>query len=98
MLKRILFSCCILLVCATAVAGRMYKWRDADGKVHFTQTRPPSTAIPAEKMETNGNQNSVESNWSAGMKSNARDFMNNAGVRRVWVDRKGNEVESRNRY
>ncbi len=98
MLKRILFFCCILLICTTATAGKMYKWRDESGNIHFTQKPPPTTATPMNELESNGNQNTVESRWSNRMKNNARDFMNRAGVRRVWIDSKGNEVNSRNRY
>jgi hypothetical protein len=76
----------------------MYKWKDAEGNVHFTQKRPPADAVSSDEVETNENQNSVKSNWSGAMKNNARKFMNKAGVRRVWIDRNGNEVKGPRRY
>lgn len=97
MMKQILLFWGVMLFCAAATAGSMYKWKDAEGNIHFTQKPPPEDAVTTDKMQTNSN-NSLESRWSGQMKSNAQNFMNNAGVRRVWIDRNGNEVESRNKY
>ncbi len=98
MMKRLVMICCISLVYVGAHAGSLYKWKDADGNVHFTQKRPPAEAVSSDEMETKTNRNSVKSNWSNGMQRNAREFMNKAGVRRVWVDRSGKEVEGHSRY
>lgn len=97
-MKPISLLCCILLLSVTASAGSIYKWRDKDGKLHFSQKPPPADATRLERSENKGAQNTLQSRWSGQMKSNARDFMGRAGVRRVWIDNKGNEVKSRNRY
>jgi hypothetical protein len=76
----------------------MYKWKDAEGNVHFTQKAPPADAVSSDEMETKGNQNSVKSNWSGAMQRNARQFMDKAGVRRVWIDRNGKEVDGPSNY
>ncbi len=97
MMRQVLLLLSVMLLGASAFAGSMYKWKDAEGNIHFTQKPPPAGVEAADKMQTNSN-NSVESRWSGGMKQNAKNFMNNAGVRRVWIDRNGNEVKSRNKY
>jgi glutaredoxin len=40
----------LLLVAATAAAQATYRWTDAEGKLHFTDTPPPAGA--AKKVET----------------------------------------------
>lgn len=37
-----------LLLCAGAASAQMYKWVDANGKTHFTDTPPPPSAKKAE--------------------------------------------------
>ena len=39
------------LLAEIASAAEMYRWVDADGKVHYTDTRPPTTAKSAQKKE-----------------------------------------------
>ncbi len=36
-----------LLLCAGSASAQMYKWVDANGKTHFTDTPPPASAKPA---------------------------------------------------
>lgn len=36
-----------LMLCAGGASAQMYKWVDANGKTHFTDTPPPATARPA---------------------------------------------------
>ncbi len=43
------------LLAEIASAAEMYRWVDANGKVHYTDTQPPLTAISAQKKEL-GNQ------------------------------------------
>jgi hypothetical protein len=74
-----------------ASAGKIYKWYDESGQVHYTQTAPPKTAIKVEKAA--GHISVLKQNWSPGMKANARKFMSNAGVRRVWIDQNGKRVQ-----
>lgn len=40
MIKNILSLLILALVCSSAVAGKMYKWVDKNGKTHFSQTAP----------------------------------------------------------
>jgi hypothetical protein len=74
-----------------AGAGSIYKWYDESGQVNYSQTRPPKTAVRVEKPT--GNLSVVEQNWSPGMKRHARKFMNDARVRRVWIDQNGKRVQ-----
>lgn len=41
-----------LLLCAGAASAQMYKWVDANGRTHFTDTPPPATAKKAEIKAT----------------------------------------------
>jgi glutaredoxin len=43
----------ILLLCAGAAHAQMYKWKDAKGVTHFTDTPPPATAKQAEVKNYN---------------------------------------------
>ena len=40
-----------LFLANVASAAEMYRWVDADGKVHYTDTPPPTTAKSAQKKE-----------------------------------------------
>lgn len=46
-LRRGAFLGLALLLCAGSASAQMYKWVDAAGKTHFTDTPPPSTAKAA---------------------------------------------------
>jgi hypothetical protein len=72
-------------------AGAIYRWYDDKGHLHLTQSPPP----PGARMANNegaGKVSVTSRRWSDRMRSNANGFMNNAGVRRVFVDKKGNKV------
>lgn len=36
----------VLLLCAGAASAQMYKWKDAKGVTHYTDTPPPASAAP----------------------------------------------------
>lgn len=92
MLKRRLTALTLALFVLSPVvnAGRIYKWYDESGQVNYTQTPPPKTAKRVEKP--GGEISVLKQEWSPRMKHHAQQFMNDAGVRRVWVDRNGNSV------
>ena len=46
-LRRGAFLGLALLLCAGGASAQMYKWVDANGKTHFTDTPPPANAKPA---------------------------------------------------
>ena len=48
MLSRILIVLSISTMFSTVCSAAIYKWVDDDGKVHYSETRPPQQ--PAEKM------------------------------------------------
>jgi hypothetical protein len=73
-----------------ASAGSIYKWYDESGQVNYTQTPPPKTATRVERP--GGHISVLEQTWSSEMQRHARKFMNDAGVKRVWVDRNRNKV------
>ncbi|RLJ19819.1 hypothetical protein DJ030_04405 [bacterium endosymbiont of Escarpia laminata] len=82
---------CLLLLLFSSVtqADKIYKWYDDDGLVHYSQTLPHN----ANQVETpSGRISVVERSWSAGMKKQAKKFMGDARVRRVWVDQNGKKV------
>ena len=79
----------LLLSPLTGVAG-IYKWYDESGQVNYTQSPPPKTATRSER--SSGHLSVLKQNWSPGMKRHAQKFMNDAGVRRVWVNRDGRKV------
>lgn len=41
-----LLCLCLCLCAVTVSAGQMYRWTDADGKVHFSDQPPPEGADP----------------------------------------------------
>ncbi|WP_177421545.1 DUF4124 domain-containing protein [endosymbiont of Lamellibrachia barhami] len=82
---------CLLLLLFSSVtqADKIYKWYDDDGLVHYSQTLPHN----ANQVETpSGRISVVGQSRSAGMKKQARKFMDDARVRRVWVDQNGKNV------
>lgn len=85
-----LFILILLLLSPPAGAAGIYKWYDESGQVNYTQSPPPKTAIRSERP--GGYLSVLEQNWSPGMKRHARKFMNDAKVRRVWIDRNGQRV------
>ncbi|WP_137821695.1 DUF4124 domain-containing protein [Pseudomonas sp. D(2018)] len=53
MLPRFVFAALALLL-AQPLAAQVYQWRDADGKVHFTDTPPPqSRAVENDHLQVN---------------------------------------------
>lgn len=47
-LRRGAFLGLALLLCAGGASAQVYKWVDANGKTHFTDTPPPSNAKPSQ--------------------------------------------------
>ena len=41
----------LLVLCALPCAAQVYKWTDAEGKVHFSDTPPPDSAKTQEKLK-----------------------------------------------
>ncbi|MDH4568727.1 DUF4124 domain-containing protein [Pseudomonas sp. BN414] len=53
MLPRLAFAAIAVLL-AQPLAAQVYQWRDADGKLHFTDTPPPqSRAVESENLQVN---------------------------------------------
>ncbi|RDH91108.1 MAG: hypothetical protein DIZ77_11620 [endosymbiont of Seepiophila jonesi] len=78
-----------MLFSSVTQADKIYKWYDDDGLIHYSQTLPHN----ANQVEaSSGRISVVEQSWSAGMKKQAKKFMGDAGVRRVWVDQNGKKV------
>lgn len=46
---RIISSLCLLVLACSAAAASLYRWVDADGKVHYTDQPPPSDARTVEE-------------------------------------------------
>ncbi|AOE86470.1 DUF4124 domain-containing protein [Pseudomonas sp. TCU-HL1] len=56
MLPRLAFVTLALLL-AQPLSAQVYQWRDADGKVHFTDTPPPqSRSVETQDLQVNGMQ------------------------------------------
>eukprot|EP01036_Dinobryon_divergens_P014582 gene14582-19714_t len=41
-----------LLACASTASAQMYKWKDAKGVTHYTDTPPPANAVPLKAFST----------------------------------------------
>jgi glutaredoxin len=50
-MRLIAFAAALLLASGAVGAGQLYKWVDADGKVHYTDQRPPPDARKAERKK-----------------------------------------------
>jgi glutaredoxin len=50
-MKLILLGAALLCGAGAALAGQLYKWTDADGKVHYTDQPPPKEARNAERKQ-----------------------------------------------
>jgi len=48
-----LLAAALLLSCASAHAGQIYKWTDANGEVHYTDTPPPGISVEPVHIEEN---------------------------------------------
>ncbi len=49
-LQRVALAVALAVLCSSAAAAGVYKWTDADGKVHFTDKPPPD--VKAETIKT----------------------------------------------
>lgn len=58
-------SMVVLFISATALAGQIYKWTDAEGKVHYGSEKPADTAVPAEQMKVNTSKTGVDTGAAA---------------------------------
>lgn len=50
-LQKLLALACLLAAASTAVADQVYRWVDKNGVVHYTQTPPPSSNVPAKSID-----------------------------------------------
>ncbi len=46
--------CLILLPVSSAVSSEIYKWKDKDGKIHYSDTPPPGIEVEIKKFEEPG--------------------------------------------
>ncbi len=47
----IFLLCLILLPLSSAVSSEIYKWKDKDGKIHYSDTPPPGIEVEIKKFE-----------------------------------------------
>jgi hypothetical protein len=57
-------SMAVLFSSASALAGQIYKWTDAEGKVHYGSEKPADTAT-AEQMKVNTSRTGVDTGTEA---------------------------------
>lgn len=50
-MKKRFLMVAVLAACSMAVAADIYKWVDADGKVHYSNTPPPKANVTKVKIE-----------------------------------------------
>ena len=74
---------CFLLAVGTAAAQQVYKWRDADGKLHFSDTSPP-----AHQAETLVVKPSMPANPAAGKGDDWKAQLEQSGVNRLQAQQK----------
>jgi hypothetical protein len=91
-MRHILFSFLLLSSFSFIDAeAAVYRWYDNQGQLHLTQTPPPPGAKRA-AARGKGTMSVYQTEWTNGMKKEARVFMSKARVRRVWIDQDGNKV------
>ena len=81
-LAALVLPLCFLLAAGTA-AAQAYKWRDADGKLHFSDTSPP-----AHQAETLVVKPAVPANPAAGKGDNWKAQLEQSGVNRLQAQQK----------
>jgi Domain of unknown function (DUF4124) len=50
-MKKIFLLATVLITCSLTVAAEIYKWVDAEGKVHYSNTPPPKANVTKVKVE-----------------------------------------------
>jgi hypothetical protein len=58
-------SMLVLFSSATVLAGQIYKWTDAEGKVHYGSEKPADAAATAEQMKVNTSKTGVDTGAEA---------------------------------
>jgi glutaredoxin len=64
----------VLLLCAASASAQMYKWTDANGKTHFTDTPPPATAKAAPLKGTTSVGGGASSDMPYALANAVRNF------------------------
>jgi glutaredoxin len=59
----------VLLMCAGTASAQMYKWKDAKGVVHYTDTPPPANAVPLKAFSAPSSQPALPSELAAAVQS-----------------------------
>ncbi|WP_377701686.1 glutaredoxin family protein [Pseudoduganella sp. UC29_71] len=59
----------VLLMCAGTASAQMYKWKDAKGVVHYTDTPPPANAVPLKAFSAPASQPALPSELAAAVQS-----------------------------
>jgi hypothetical protein len=58
-----------LLLCAGTAGAQMYKWKDAKGVVHYTDTPPPANAVPLKAFSSAAGQPAMPAELAAAVQS-----------------------------
>jgi hypothetical protein len=58
-----------LLACASTASAQMYKWKDAKGVTHYTDTPPPANAVPLKAFSTAASQPALPAELAAAVQS-----------------------------
>ncbi|KQV80111.1 glutaredoxin [Massilia sp. Root351] len=58
-----------LLACAGTASAQMYKWKDARGVTHYTDTPPPANAVPLKAFSTAASQPALPAELAAAVQS-----------------------------
>jgi len=58
-----------LLMCAGAASAQMYKWKDAKGVIHYSDTPPPANAVPLKSFSTAISQPALPAELAAAVQS-----------------------------
>ncbi|MFZ6781207.1 DUF4124 domain-containing protein [Undibacterium sp. Ji83W] len=63
--KPVLFAACLSLVCATSAHAEIYKWVDANGKVHYSEKKDDAGKAKVEevKVTTGEGKPSTAQSW-----------------------------------
>lgn len=90
----------LLLIAASAQAGKIYKWTDKSGEVHYTQTPPPDMHSQEMKVNAQAPQSSEpskpDSQKTADKSKNGKTTAKEQAEKQAAVEKKNEEIRKEN--
>lgn len=90
----------LLLIATSAHAGKIYKWTDKSGEVHYTQTPPPDMHSQEMKISPAAPQSSepskTDSQKTAAKEKNGKTTAKGQAQKQAAVEKKNEEIRKEN--